>query len=240
MLNNKSNAFILCLISSCSFDLLAAVRLDRTRLIFPSDESSVTIKAVNASKSSPYLLKSWIENAEGKKIGSPFTIAPALQRIEPLATNLLRVNALIDTDSLPKDRESLFWFNIQEIPQVHELQGGGFQFAQKTRIKMFWRPASLENSNAERWEDLLTLQEQAGGFVIHNPTPFYITVTSIKNSEKSDANPDIRATMIAPKSEAFMKSERTLTPHVTTINDYGALITTRYTCERSTCIAKFN
>lgn len=43
-------------------------------------------------------------------------VLPPVQRIEAGAKSAVRVQVLPDVSKLPKDRESVFWFNLREIP----------------------------------------------------------------------------------------------------------------------------
>ena len=44
---------------------------------------------------------------------------------------------------LPADRESLFYYNMREIPPKAE-QKNVMQIAMQSRLKLFWRPKAIE------------------------------------------------------------------------------------------------
>lgn len=46
---------------------LAAVNLDRTRLVYNAADKSTAITLTNESKTLPYLAQSWVEDDKGKK-----------------------------------------------------------------------------------------------------------------------------------------------------------------------------
>ena len=94
----------------------AAIALDRTRVIFNGDDKSVSMSISNENKQLPYLAQGWIEDADGKKISSPLTVLPPVQRLEPGAKSQVKVQGLPAANTLPQDRETLFYFNLREIP----------------------------------------------------------------------------------------------------------------------------
>ena len=61
---------------------LAAVNLDRTRLVYNAADKSTAITLTNESKTLPYLAQSWVEDDKGKKADEMLIALPPLQRIE--------------------------------------------------------------------------------------------------------------------------------------------------------------
>lgn len=115
--------FILLGIIACigaSFNTHAALTIERSRLIFNENDKSISVKVTNRNKKDPYLLQSWIENEKEEKIISSLMVLPPLQRIEPGAKTLIRIEKMPDIDKLPKDRESVFYLNMREIPPKSE------------------------------------------------------------------------------------------------------------------------
>ncbi|MED5672825.1 fimbria/pilus periplasmic chaperone, partial [Enterobacter hormaechei] len=90
--------------------------MDRTRIIFEGMQKSVSLNVANNNKQLPYLAQDWIENEKGEKITSPLIVLPPIQRIEPAKSSQVKIEALPAINSLPQDRESLFYFNLREIP----------------------------------------------------------------------------------------------------------------------------
>jgi P pilus assembly chaperone PapD len=211
----------------------AAIALDRTRAIFPGDQKSISLNIKNDNKAKPYLAQSWLENAKGEKIESPFLITPPLQRVEANTRSLVRIND-VGAASLPQDRESVFWFNIREIPPKSD-EPNVLQVALQTRIKLFYRPAGIVPAKFSRWDDQLILHPVAGGYRIENPTPYYMTIVGITGGEKEGVDKDFKAVMLEPKSEKVVKSKNFATPYVTTINDFGGKPKIPFLCSGDTC-----
>lgn len=211
----------------------AAIALDRTRAIFPGDQKSISLSITNENSAKPYLAQSWMENVKGEKITAPFTVVPPLQRVEPGKKSLVRINNIAAT-SLPQDRESVYWFNIREIPPKSD-KANVIQVALQTRIKVFYRPTSIIPDRFTRWDDKLILRPVAGGYSVENPTPYYMTIAGITGSEKEAVDANFKAVMIEPKSTAVVKSKSFTTPYVTTINDFGGKPRIPFRCDSGVC-----
>ncbi|WP_213637617.1 fimbria/pilus periplasmic chaperone, partial [Providencia rettgeri] len=164
----------------------AALSLDRTRLIFNGNEESVEVTVTNNDKKSPYLIHSWVENANGEKINEPLVALPPIQRIEAGNKTLIRLRGLANIQNLPQDRESLFFLNIREIPPKSNNKNA-LQFALQTRIKIFYRPenivirkSTLETPGTQN----ITISKEKNKFKIFNPTDYNINMVAIKNGNK--------------------------------------------------------
>lgn len=68
---------------------------------------------------------------------------PPLQRVEPGAKGQVKIQTTGSLAGLPQDRESLFYFNVREIPPKSS-KPNTLQLALQTRVKMFYRPETLE------------------------------------------------------------------------------------------------
>ncbi len=149
----------------------AAVSLDRTRAVFDGSEKSMTLDISNDNKQLPYLAQAWIENENQEKIiTGPVIATPPVQRLEPGAKSMVRLSTTPDISKLPQDRESLFYFNLREIPPRSE-KANVLQIALQTKIKLFYRPAAIKTRPNEVWQDQLILNKVSGGYRIENPTP---------------------------------------------------------------------
>ncbi len=214
----------------------AAISLDRTRAIFPGSETSLALSISNASSKKPYLAQAWLEDAQGNKVTSPLIVTPALQRVEPGQKSIIRVNALPEVASLPQDRESLFYFGVREVPP-RSGQPNVLQLALQTRIKLFYRPASIVAERYSRKDDKLVLHKIPGGYRIENPTPYYITVIGVSGGKKQPVAKDFTSVMIAPKSSETVAGGPYATPWITTINDFGGRPGLSFRCNGDTCRA---
>lgn len=115
----------------------SAVTLDRTRVIFPGTEKAVNVTITNDNPSEAYLAQTWIEDMDGKKLTQGAIMAtPPLQRMEPKTNALIRLSTTPLLSSLPQDKESVFYFNVREIPP-RATESNTLQIALQSRVKLF-------------------------------------------------------------------------------------------------------
>lgn len=179
----KALVTISALIASQAY---ASVVITGTRVIFPGNEREVTVKLLNDGKT-PALVQAWIDsgdqNASPDTIEVPFTLLPAMFRMEPQKGQTLR---LVHTDdSLPTDKESLFWLNVLEIPpkNADNVDGNQLQIAFRSRIKIMFRPEGLPGSAQAaaarlNWQ---VARAASGKYVLKatNPTPYVVNIGSV-------------------------------------------------------------
>ncbi|EML0119439.1 fimbria/pilus periplasmic chaperone [Vibrio cholerae] len=216
----------------------AAVSLDRTRVIYPGEAKSMSLTIRNNNKTMPYLAQAWLEDSEGNKVNQPFTLLPPVQRLEPGMESLVKIQTLPSVAQLPQDKESLFYFSLREVPPRSD-KPNTLQLALQTRIKFFYRPASLliePGSNKAPWQEKLTLQQSAGKYQLNNPTPYYVTIVAAATSVKSEGIEGFEAVMIAPNSSAELNvatAKLGANPTFTYVDDFGGRRTISYQCANS-------
>ncbi|MGC2909182.1 fimbria/pilus periplasmic chaperone [Serratia marcescens] len=219
----------------------AAISLDRTRVIFSGGDKSVSMSISNENKQLPYLAQGWIEDADGKKISSPLTVLPPVQRLEPGAKSQVKVQGLPAANTLAQDRETLFYFNLREIPPKSD-KPNTLQLALQTRIKLFYRPKAIAVTNPEStapWQEKLTLSKQGDSVQVNNPTPYYVTLVDA-GSKKGVSAPGFEPLMVPPKGSATMKVTASAlgnAPVLTYINDYGGRPQLTFSCNGASCQA---
>lgn len=215
----------------------ASVVINGTRVVFPAQQGEVTVRLSNQSDK-PALVEAWIDDGDVKStpdsVRTPFLITPPLFRMEPHKDQSLRIIYTQGTKPLPTDRETLFWLNVLEVPPKPTGAAANkntLQFAIRSRLKFFYRPANLPG-DVSKAPDQLTFKAAADGqgavLVVHNPTPYYITISQLAFGAKG--KPIAGATgMVAPFADLKLPLKGLLhapsagTPMVfTTINDYGA------------------
>ncbi|EAM8425036.1 hypothetical protein D6J78_12665 [Salmonella enterica subsp. enterica serovar Abaetetuba] len=215
----------------------AAVALDRTRAVFNGNVKSISLNISNENQKVPYLAQAWLEDAQEKKITTgPLVVTPPVQRLEPGAKSMVRVMAP-GAAGLPQDRESLFYFNLREIPPKSKKENV-LQIALQTRIKLFYRPAAIVQSPDAVWQDKLVLHAENGGYRIENPTPYFITVIGLGGTAAQAENGKFDTVMLSPKSSLSVKSGTWSSPYLTYINDYGGRPTLRFACSGARCEVK--
>lgn len=216
----------------------AAVTLDRTRAVFDGASQSISLNISNENQQQPYLAQSWLEDEQhNKALTGLLIITPPVQRLEPGAKGIIRVKATGSVNQLPQDRESLFYFNLREIPPESD-KPNMLQIALQSKIKLFYRPKSLKREPGAVWQDQLVLHTENGGYRIDNPTPYFVTVIGLGGSEQQSLEGDFDSVMLAPKSSTRVKSGIYAKPYLTYINDYGGRPTLAFRCSGSQCVAR--
>ncbi len=205
----------------------AAINLDRTRIVFPENDKASSLKVDNQSKALPYLALSWIEDENGRKEDNHFMALPPIQRIEAGASSQVRIVKQAAASQLPKDRESLFYFNLREVPPRSSSAGDEhsvMQVAMQSRIKLFWRPKAITKKSGEQAEMRMEITATPKGLTVHNPTPYYITIAWLSKNAKN-LLPGFDSLMIAPFATASTSTGGYHGDYYSVgyIDDYGAL-----------------
>lgn len=217
----------------------AAIALDRTRVVFNGAEKSVSLNISNENKQLPYLAQGWIEDAQGTKITNPMTVLPPVQRLEPGAKSQVKIQG-VATQLLAQDRETLFYFNLREIPPKSD-KPNTLQLALQTRIKLFYRPKAIAvTTDMTPWQEQLTLTKQEGKYQVNNPTAYYVTIVDGSRNAKSEGMKEFEPLMIAPKSSGMLNvgvAGLGNSPVLTYINDYGGRPQLQFACSGSACKA---
>lgn len=215
----------------------AAVNVDRTRIVMAGGDKSLAITLTNQNKNQPYLAQSWIDDASGKRSESYLLALPPLQRIDAGKKTQVRIMALPATASLAKDRETLFYFNVREIPPKSDKENV-LQIALQSRLKLFYRPDEIKKKANDRSEEKITVTRQNDKLVLNNPTPYYITLGYLGSDNKANF-PGFDSLMIAPfSSQDFNAKWAGETLRVGYIDDFGGLHINQYDCTGALCSLK--
>ncbi len=211
-----------------SSHVMANIVITGTRVIYPSEEKEISVKIANKG-TGPVLIQAWMDNgdvnASPDSIHVPFVITPPMNRIDSQKGQTLRVSA-IGNGSGSSDRETLYWFNVLEIPPAN-LKGGDvnkLQVAFRTRIKFFYRPATLKGDSSAAAESI-KWKVSDGQLLAVNDSPYYVTLIDVRGQS---GNALASAEMIAPfaqeivkeKSGTFSNGQKITYEY---INDWGAI-----------------
>ena len=197
-------ASILMLSASLSY---ASVILQGTRVIYPSNSKDVTIVAENTGQQ-PALVQAWLDAGEDLKTldddETPFVLTPPIFRLNPDKTQTIKI--IYNKDPMPKDRESLFWLNVLEVPPTlaDESNQNSLRVNFRTRVKVFFRPAELSGDVRKAASEVKWGLSQIGKDVnvaVTNPTPYYITLTKV-SADVAGKTYQGNGQMVAPFSSA--------------------------------------
>ncbi|HIE1061107.1 TPA: fimbria/pilus periplasmic chaperone [Serratia marcescens] len=234
-----STAMSVALLGSlCASSAQAAIALDRTRVVFDGSQKSVSLNISNQNKQLPYLAQGWLEDEQGNKIQSPLTVLPPVQRIEPGKPSQVKIQALPAAKLLKQDRETVYYFNLREIPPKSS-KPNTLQIALQTRIKLFYRPAAIAmDKNAAPPQEQLTLTKQGDKYIVNNPTPYYVTIVDAGSKKDGPGVKGFEPLMVAPKSTLPLTVSAGAvggSPVLTYVNDYGGRPQLSFSCNGSTC-----
>lgn len=235
-----STSLIVSYISTASISF-AAVTIDRTRAIFNGSQDSLTIAVSNKNNKLPYLAQAWIENSEHEKVSSPFLVLPPVQRLEPEQTSQIRIKGTAQLNQLPQDQESLFYFNVREVPPKSS-KPNVMQIALQSKIKLMYRPKGLELNPTELmnnpWQEKLVLIKQNGSVIAKNPTPYYTTILGVSKGKNGLNAENFEAQLIKPFGQITLPISSEWmgnTPVFTYINDYGGRPQMQFQCQANEC-----
>ncbi|MBI6656546.1 molecular chaperone [Pseudomonas carnis] len=159
--------------------------IDRTRVIYPVTARTVVVNLHNEADG-PRLVQAWIDDGDAmaapENSDVPFTITPPIARMNAGTGRALRIMH----DQTPKqvaDRESVYWLNVLAIrPSVEASdETNALQFAFRTRIKLFLRPAELPGQvqdvvHALQW---CLSRGDAAGLEVLNPAAYHVTLSGV-------------------------------------------------------------
>ncbi|MHC1479169.1 fimbrial biogenesis chaperone [Frateuria aurantia] len=217
----------------------ANVIVGATRVVFPGGDKEVTLRLSNPGDN-PALVEAWIDSGDlhstPDSAEAPFLVTPPLFRMEAHREQSLRIFST--PFAFPGDRESLFWLNVLDIPPKPTgpvAAGNYLQFAVRSRLKLFYRPATLREAATApahlRWSRPQLTADSAGAILLlSNPTPYYITLIQLTVVVDGHSYPG-RTDMVSPFGTLRLPVEglqawpaSTVRIEYETVNDYGAAV----------------
>lgn len=206
----------------------AALTISNTRVVFHSDKRNVSLRVLNPS-TKPFAVQTWVNTiADDQTTAVPFIASPPLFRLNANKEQQVQINGL--PQSLPKDRESLFYFNVQEIPQLETSETNQLNIALRTRIKLFWRPTELTGTPLDSLKDLQWSIQSSDGkprLIVNNSSPFHVSFIRIELSANGQTFSVKDTTMSRPfdiqtyELDGFKPTAGTQVTF-SIINDFGA------------------
>lgn len=211
---------------------LGQLAFDRTRIILDLDDSSSqSLTVQNTSPNMPYLAQTWIQDEDGNKITSPLVALPILQRINPHQEKQVKISIAGNSNELPKDRESLLFFNALGVPpQIGS--NSQVNVVIQSQLKLFYRPKGLKKFSNNDWVKELSVKKISDSIVLSNPTPYHIVIYGFSNKNNKIVEKDI---ILKPFSSENININIGDKPTIHYIDDYGSGKYLDYNCSSSPC-----
>ncbi|MGA8136885.1 MAG: molecular chaperone [Pseudomonas gingeri] len=206
-------------------DARAGIVLNTTRVVYPAQDKEAVLSVLN-NNSSSILLQSWLEAEDEVTRELPFVVVPPLVQLPSGGRQTVRI--IHSGAAMPADRESLFWLNVQEIPQASERENV-LQIGIRQRIKLFYRPGRL-NDDVEQAPAQLRWSLPRGGVLnVVNTGPYHVTLVDIQLLSGGYRVLRRKNSMLAPGQSADYDLQehaqaQNAQLNFSVINDHGALV----------------
>lgn len=173
------------------FLVIAGVIPENSRIIFHAKNALQSSVLVNTNPY-PVVAQLWVDegelNTDPEQAVSPFVVTPVISRMDPLKINEMKLIFSGEKNSLPADRESLFWLNILEVPPVNKNPAteNEVTLSMLTQVKILYRPESLETNSHELLAKLDALTFSAKkvnknvlALTVNNPTQYVASLAAV-------------------------------------------------------------
>lgn len=181
-----------------------------TRHIYHAEEKSLTISTRNSGPR-PILVQIWMDegdrDADPSRVSVPFVITPPVLRMD--ANEHVAITVKHTGESLPADRESMYWINFLNIPARDSNEPNVLKLSHRFRMKVLYRPPGLAGS-ASQAVDALRWTYREGGMAdkpaeirISNPSAYYVVLAGVEVQTRQGPVA-LEGVMVAPKSDAMV------------------------------------
>lgn len=184
----------------------AQVLISGTRFVYPAEQAEIGVTLSNRGKL-PVLVKAWIDEGDpavaAELLKPPVLMMPPLARVDAGRDQLFRIRYTGLADTLPQDRESLFWINLLDIPPrpaAARDEQARLQLAFRYRLKLFYRPGRLPGDPASaarglRW----SIEASERHVVAENDAPYHVSLGRLALCSGGRAT-ELAPATIAPRS----------------------------------------
>ena len=199
----------------------AALALDATRYIYSGNTAFVSAM-VNNESDNTYGGQVWVDNIVETDTRPTFVATPSFFKIKGKGRQVFRIMKM--SDHMPKDKESIYWVNLQEIPPAQE--GSGLTMAIRMQVKLIYRPEAIVKDRPGA-EANMTIKHLPGQQLLVNSTPYIFAIGEVLDSNdnaitfsKADTE---KLTMFMPGDSVNVTGKTVKA--VSALSDYGSLDT---------------
>lgn len=202
----------------CATQAFGAIQVESSRVIYLGEYKSASLNVHNAAKKN-YIVQTWLDDDASNR-NKVMVVTPPLLKLLPDQSAVLRF--IYSGTGLPTDRESVIWINVQEIPP-RASEPNVMQLAVRTRLKLFYRPASLKTT-LQSEVDKLKIEKNSDTLVVNNNGPLHISLSQLIVRNAQGLQKKISAPMISPfSSQTLNFSKGSKIVGLTYINDHGGV-----------------
>ncbi|AOV96531.1 fimbrial assembly protein [Edwardsiella hoshinae] len=202
----------------------ATIVIYGTRIIYPAERQEIRVQLANRGDKTS-LIQAWIDEGDPsvppEQVKAPFMLTPPITTIAAGNGQQLRIRALANT--LPQDRESLFYLNVVDIPPDNPAHSGNLlKLAMQNRIKLFYRPQGIGALDEKSVSQVLA-RRTPQGITLDNRSANHITIIRLSAGQQRQL---LENTLMLPPfsqqqiSTAGLAGVSALT--LSYLNDYGA------------------
>ncbi|MEG2566646.1 MAG: fimbrial assembly chaperone [Acinetobacter sp.] len=202
-----------------------------TRVIYPAQKKEITVQLMNEGNRSA-LVQSWIDDGDTslppEKIHVPFVMTPPVAKVSGGSGQQLKIKQLANT--LPQDRESLFFLNVLDIPpNSAESEGKNMiKFAMQNRIKFIYRPQGVSGVDKNSFTHL-NIRYIGSSITIRNNSANWMTIPELVGNSKINKE----TLLLAPWSDKTLSTAAAVSHYkVTLIDDHGNYLSEKIKAEK--------
>lgn len=173
--------FFLLSLSVITMNAYCGIMPSQSRIIYHEEDKEQSLMLANTNEY-PVIVQTWIDRGEGnpETANIPFISIPPVFQMEP--SDIKGVRIIYNRDKLPSNKESLFWFNIYEIPPEKKESNpdNSILITMNTQIKLFFRPGVI-NTKPEEIVDKITCKKiNKTGIECYNPSLIHLSVINLR------------------------------------------------------------
>ena len=235
-----TNAALLVLLALGAQGAQADMLIDGTRIVYSEARRDVSLNIRNVDPTGNAMVQLWLDDgdaaAEPEKTSTPFVLTPNVARVGPNGRQTVRLSYTGEPQN--PEQESLFWFNMLELPPSFKGSSDADRvvFARRTRIKLFFRPKGLKGEPVQAMKQLQCSPTNAAGtwaLECYNPSRFHLSFFGFSlgsGGDKGRANDEGGMLKPLERVRFSIKDYDKLPQPLTTlavdfVNDYGGAIT---------------
>jgi len=191
----------------------AGLSLDSTRVIYLSSAKAADIVISNLSPGSSRYL-AWIDDGDPQVLpenaSSDFFLFPPSGFLAQGRKQTVRI--MYRGPTLPADRETVHYLNVLEIPQKASPKGdqSSVAIANRTRIKVFMRPADLTAEPLVAAKSLVWQADPSSGTLVlkaKNASPYFISMHTVKLLQGGTELANLGVNMVPPWGELELRAD---------------------------------